>query len=142
MSKSSAKTSAKPATAKPASAMAQTLATVTATATAVPAQPVKKAPVAIAPNVPAGSAAALCLAAGIATLPASNPANGGAVGKPIAGAALYTLTGHAPKAAHNAVMWQAMQAVPQPATLQALATACGSSAYVTYCLRGKRLVQA
>jgi len=153
MAKTNTQTKAAPATNKankPApTSTAATLAALNGTppVTSSAAQPVKKPAVVysagIAANAPAN--APVVTIAGQAfngALPATNPANRGAVGS--VNAKLGTLTlgnGKQPKSAHGQLAWQAvtaaLAAANGKATAAALATAAGhgGAAFVGYCVK-------
>ena len=74
------------------------------------------------------------LASFTGNLPASNPANSGAVGAVKANGQLAIGNGKGPRAGHNLAMWQAIQAA-LPCTPQHAASVCGSAAFVQYAIK-------
>ena len=155
MSKSNVQT--KPATNKPASnkgkpAPTSTAATLAALNNVPPvtssaAQPVKRPAVVYTSGVAAGApsnAPAVTLGGQPfnGTLPATNPANRGAVGTVKTPAATLALgNGKQPKSAHGVIMWgavvAALQAGKGKATAATLASAAGAggAAFVGYCVK-------
>ena len=150
MAKTNTQTKQQPATSKPApTSTAATLAALNGKppVTSSAAQPVKKPAVVyaagLAANAPAN--APVVTIAGQAfngALPATNPANRGAVGS--VNAKLGTLTlgnGKQPKSAHGQLAWQAVTAALATAngkaTAATLATAAGhgGAAFVGYCVK-------
>lgn len=150
----------KPASSKPVNVQANTAAPVNGL-TALVAQavnnvtapaPVKRPPVTLVngvnPLAPANAPAVqLGGAAYNGTLPATNPALRGQVGTPSAklGNLLVLGNGKAPRSAHGAVMWQAVQSAlaagPQSPASLAQVAGSGGAAFISYCVKNGWLVK-